>query len=292
MHGLSPGAIESYERAATGLLLPPGMAQKLGRHTFKEAGALNDPKLIWDRTERLLEQKRRNKVSADFDLDHWVDEAIHRRNELGDYQFGKTHEIARRLDARMANGYVECVAWQRASGTLFNTYTTAKRVILDTAIWSVPPNYLIPGRKMRIRVFGALSNIVTTPGLFNLQQRLGTIATPIAAFDTGNIQLNATAHTTLPFFADIITCSQVEGITTAGKLMGMCDISGIMITRTAGQTDDAQGVQELIAPATAPAQGTGYDSTINNFTDLGGGFTISNAGNGIQIHMYSLEILN
>lgn len=290
LHHLSPGAVEQYERAATGLYLAPGRAQQLGRHTFEQSGAINDPNELWEMTDQLLTRKKRNKRSSDFDLDFWLNEAVHQRADNPNFRLSQS--LRHRLDARMEAGYVNTVAWQRASGTLFNTYTTAKRVILDTAIWSSQPNYFTAGRTMRARVFGALSNIVTTPGLFNLQLRMGTIAAPIAAFDTGNIQLNATAHTTLPFFADIIIVAQVEGITTAAKWLGMCDISGIMITRTAGQTDDAQGVQELIAPATAPAQGTGYDSTINNFVDLASGFTISNVGNGIQIHKYSLEILN
>lgn len=292
MQLISAGAVESYERAATGLYLPPGRARELGRHTYQQAGAINDPRDLEERTDRLLTRKRRNKVSSDFDLDFWLNEAVQSRAAGFDDNGPKMRELAKRLDMRMAAGYVECVAWQRASGTLFNTYTTAKRVNLDTSIWSTPPNYMVVGRTLRARVFGALSNIVTTPGLFNLQLRAGPIATPIAAFDTGNVQLNATAHTTLPFFADIIIVAQVEGITTAAKWLGMADISGIMLTRTAGQTDDAQGVQEIIAPATAPAQGTGYDSTINNFLDLAAGFTISNAGNGIQIHKYSLEVLN
>jgi len=268
---VGPAAQAAYERTATNLFLPRGMARRLGRHTFDECGAINDHDELW-----------------------WLSKRLRARGDIVDFatDTSSLQALARRLNARNAAGYVECVAWQRASGTLFNTFTTAKRIILDTAIWSVPPNYLTIGRKIRVRVFGAISNIVTTPGLFNLQQRLGTIATPIAAFDTGNIQLNATAHTTIPFFADIILCAQVEGITTTAKLMGIADLSGLMLTRTAGQTDDVQGVQEIIAPATAPAQGTGYDSTINNFTDLAGGFTISNAGNGIQIHTYSLEILN
>jgi hypothetical protein len=282
---------DTYERAASGLYVKRETLRDSRRHTRLQAGAINDPVDLEERTDRLLTRKRRNKVSSDFDLDARLDDLVHSRR-TGFDDLSKMRELARRLDMRMAAGYVETVAWQRASGTLFNTFTTAKRVILDTAIWSVPPNYFVPGRKIRLRIFGALSNIVTTPGLFNMQYRLGTIATPIAAFDTGNMQLNATAHTTLPFFADIVLCVQVEGITTAAKLMGMADLSGIMLTRTAGQTDDAQGVQELIAPATAPAQGTGYDSTINNFSDVAAGFTISNAGNGIQIHTYSQEILN
>lgn len=264
-------AKEAYERAATGLFLPRGMARRLGRHTYDECGAINDPDHVWWLTRKL----QHDGYAEDFGTD------------TRDLQ-----ALARRLNARNASGYVECVAWQRASSAMFATFTTAKRVILDTAQWAVPINYLVPGRKMRVRIFGALSNIVTTPGLFNIQQRLGTIAAPIAAFDTGNIQLNATAHTTLPFFADIVLCAQVEGITTAAKLMGVGDVSGIMVTRTAGQVDDAQGVQEIIAPAGIPAQGIGYDSTIVNITDLAVGFTISSAGNGVQIHTYSLEILN
>jgi hypothetical protein len=282
---------DTYERAASGLYVKRETLRSTRRHTRLQAGAINDPRDLEERTDRLLTQKRRNRISSDFDLDARLNDFLH-RSRAGFDDHSRMREVAHRLDARMAAGYVECVAWQRASGTLFNTYTTAKRVILDTAIWSVPPNYMIPGRTLRSRVYGALSNIVTTPGLFNLQHRMGTIAAPIAAFDTGNIQLNATAHTTLPFFADIIIVAQVEGITTTARWLGMCDISGIMVTRTAGQTDDAQGVQEIIAPATAPAQGTGYDSTINNFSDLAAGFTISSAGNGIQIHKYTLEVLN
>lgn len=290
MHKLSPGAIDSYERAATGLYLAPGRAQQLGRHTFMQSGAINDHEQLWEMTDQLLTRKKRNRRTSDFDLDFWLDEVVHQRADNPSYRLSQS--LRHRLDIRMEGGFVNTVAWQRASGTLFNTYTTAKRVCLDTAIWSIPPNYMMPGRILRSRIFGALSNIVTTPGLFNLQHRMGTITSPIAAFDTGNVQLNATAHTTLPFFADIIIVAQVEGITTTAKWLGMADISGIMITRTAGQVDDAQGVQEVIAPATAPAQGVGYDSTINNFSDLAAGFTISNVGNGIQIHKYSLEVLN
>lgn len=283
---------ERFERSSTGLYVDRDTMRETRRLSWRQSGAINDPQDVWDMTERLQTRKRRNQVSADLDLDSRLDEFIYGQR-AGFDDHSRMRDLAKRLDARMAAGYVETVAWQRASGTLFNTYTTAKRVILDTANWSVPPQYLIPGKKLRLRIFGGLSNIVTTPGLFNLQFRLGVIATPIAAFDSGNIQLNATAHTLLPFFADIVVCAQVEGITTAAKLMGICDVSGIMITRTAGQTDDAQGVQEIIAPATAPAQGTGYDSTITNTNaDLAAGFTISNAGNGIQIHTYSLEILN
>jgi hypothetical protein len=42
----------------------------------------------------------------------------------------------------------------------------------------------------------------------------------------------------------------------------------------------------LQCPATAPAVGTGFDSTVANLLDFWAGFSISNAGNGVQIHQY------
>jgi hypothetical protein len=200
----------------------------------------------------------------------------------------KSIDIARKYGMKGALGYVECVATARASSALFTTFTTAKTVLDPTALWTMPANYLYVGRKMRIRVAGAISNIVTTPGLMNFQIKIGSVA----AFDTGNIQLNATAHTTLPFFLDISAVCQVVGSGTTAKLLGIGTAEGIMFTRTAGQTDDAQGMQTIVVPQTNPAQGTGFDSTIANIVDLWAGFTISNAGNGVRVDEYSLEFLN
>jgi len=197
-------------------------------------------------------------------------------------------DIARRHNMKAALGYVECVATVRASSTLFTTYTTAKSVIDPTGLWTMPANYLYVGRKIRVRVAGAISNIVTTPGLMNFQLKIGSVA----AYDTGNIQLNATAHTTLPFFLDISAVCQAVGSGTSAKLLGIGTAEGLMFTRTAGQTDDAQGMQTIVVPQTNPAQGTGFDSTISNIVDLWAGFTISNAGNGVRVDEYSLEFLN
>lgn len=197
-------------------------------------------------------------------------------------------DIARKYNMKAALGYVECVATARASSTLFTTYTTAKSVIDATGLWTMPANYLYVGRKIRVRAAGAISNIVTTPGTMNFQVKIGSVA----AFDSGAIQLNATAHTTLPFFLDISLVCQVVGSGTTAKMIGIGTAEGLMFTRTAGQTDDAQGMQTILIPQTNPVQGTGFDSTIANIIDFWAGFSISNAGNGVRIDEYSLEFLN
>jgi hypothetical protein len=45
-------------------------------------------------------------------------------------------------------------------------------------------------------------------------------------------------------------------------------------------------------PLTAPAVGTGFDSTVMNVVDLFATWGTSSASNSIQTHMYSLESLN
>ncbi len=185
--------------------------------------------------------------------------------------------------------YGETLITQPDAGTLFNTYTTAKRVINTDALYTLPANWCKIGRKLRVNMQGAISNIVTTPGLMNFQVIFGTIA----VYDSGNIQLNATAHTTLPFWAQIdLTCRAI-GDTASANFMGLGIFSGRMFTLTAGNTDaNNDHMPTIIAPATAPVVGTGFDSTIANIINLFVGFTISNAGNGIRIDQYELVALN
>jgi hypothetical protein len=185
------------------------------------------------------------------------------------------------------SAWQETLVTHQAAGALLATYTTAKSVINPQALWTMPAGFMRIGRMMRAFVSGGISNIVTTPGLLNFQMKFGSAV----VFDTGNIQLNATAHTTLPFWLDIMLTCRSVGNGTGATMMGLAQATGIMFTRTAGQTDDAQGMQTILAPATAPAVGAGFDSTIANIIDLWAGFTISNAGNGVQIHQYKLADL-
>lgn len=184
-------------------------------------------------------------------------------------------------------GWMELLAKQNASGTLFTTYTTSKTVINPDALWSMPANYLDVGRRFLISVQGGISNIVTTPGTITCEVKIGSVV----AFTTGAMQLSTTAHTTIPFWLDIYLTCQVIGSGTTAKFMGQ----GIMQSQTVNATAVADGTQThttLLAPNTAPALGTGFDSTVANTWDFWTGFSISNAGNGIQVQQYALYSLN
>ena len=182
----------------------------------------------------------------------------------------------------------EILQIQEQTGTSFGTFTTAKTVINPQALYVFPAGYFVPRKRIRITVAGSISNIVTTPGLIVFQVMLGSNI----VFTTGNIQLNATAHTNLPFSLVIDLTCRATGNGTNANFMGQGMITGVMVTKTAGQTDGANSETIINVPVTAPAVGAGFDSTIANILDFFAGFTISNAGNTVKIEQYMVEALN
>lgn len=188
-------------------------------------------------------------------------------------------------------GWNQTLVTQRTAGTLFNTYTTAKTVINQQDLYGFYANYFQVGSKLRVRVQGAMSNIVTTPGTVTFQVMLGSVV----AWTSGAVQLNATAHTTLPFRLDIDLTCQLTNTAVGGavaKLFGTGLLTGVMFTKTAAQTDGANTETVMMVPTTAPALGTAFDSTVSQILDFWVGFSISNAGNGVRIDQYDVEALN
>jgi hypothetical protein len=181
--------------------------------------------------------------------------------------------------------YVQSLTTQHAAGTAMNTYTTAKSVINAQALYTLPANFWTVGRFMDIQVEAGLSNIATTPGTVTFQVMMGTIV----AFTSGAMVLNDTAHTLLPINIDVrLTCRAV-GAGTSANLMGQMWIRGIQLTLTADQIDAANTSGVFAGPITAPAVGTGFNSTIANILDFWTGFSVSDAGNGITIHQYAVK---
>lgn len=184
--------------------------------------------------------------------------------------------------------FQETLINQGVPGTLFNTFTTAISVIPATSLLQLPPNYLTIGKQLRVTVLGGLSNIVTTPGTVTYQIMVGGIA----VWSSGAIQLNATAHTLLPFKLIVDLVVRAVGVTAAAQILGMGVLTGKHFTLTAAQVDAVNVPGAFMVPATAPAVGTGFDSTIANILDFFMGFSISDAGNGVQVAQYVVEALN
>lgn len=188
-------------------------------------------------------------------------------------------------------GWSQNVVSQRAAGTLFNTYTTAKTVINQQDLYGFYPNYWQVQQRMRVKANMAISNIVTTPGTITFQIMFGSIV----VWSSGAIQLNATAHTLLPAVLEVDLVCQLANTGVGGviaKLMGVGRLSGVMFTKTAAQVDGVNSETQMVVPVTAPALGTAFDGTISQILDFWAGFSISSSGNGIQMADYSVDLTN
>lgn len=182
----------------------------------------------------------------------------------------------------------ETLVAANVAGTLFNTYTTAKTVLPTGALVTLPANYWYVGRSMRMTILGAESHRVTGPDTMTFQFNLGAVA----AFSSGVINLTTTAHTTIPFKAEcIVTCRSI-GASTAATLIGQWLLWGQGFAMGASLADGVANTGWAMGPNTAPAVGTGWDSTATQNVDLFVAQSVSNAGNGVQIHQYLLESLN
>ena len=175
-----------------------------------------------------------------------------------------------------------------ASGAAFGTFTTAKTVLPVGCLVALPANWWYIGRVLRVTVQGGIGTLVTTPGTITFQHNIGAVA----AWSSGAVQLNATAHANLPFeLVTTLRCVSI-GASTSATLLGQAHLHGVMFTRTAAQVDQVNIGDSMMVPITAPAAGTGFDSTAAGTLDFFAGFSISNAANTIQIYQYIVEALN
>lgn len=180
----------------------------------------------------------------------------------------------------------QTLAQQTASGTLFNTFTTAKSVINPTELVTLPPNFLRVGSVLEIDALLGLSNIVTTPGTFAVQIMLGSVI----ALTSGNVQLSTTANTLSTVEVKVKVRVDAVGVSPNAKLIGRMKLTGLNPQLGSGVANPTVTDSTIIVPTT-PADGTGFDSTLSEILDFWVGFSSSQAGNGVQVFDYTVEMI-
>lgn len=176
---------------------------------------------------------------------------------------------------------------QQGDGTALNTSTTETGILLGQAKFTLPANFLQDtGQTLRMRAMGRISNIVTTPGTLTFRVKFGSIAVATS----GALALNVAAKTNVTWILDWDLTLRSPGSGTVATFMhsGQWQSESVIGSPAAG----AGGAASHLFPASAPAVGTGFDSTIANVIDLTAQWSISNAANSIQAHSYKLESLN
>lgn len=176
------------------------------------------------------------------------------------------------------------------AGTQYNTYTTAKSMLTSatsteasSGFITLPPNFFQRGSFLQIDFQAAVSNRVTGPDTFTIQVMVGAVI----AFTTGAITLTTTTHANIPIWGRISLECRTMGNGTLAALVGQSVITGQMLQQggTAG-ADSATLSNTIIMPNTAPAVGTGFDSTVANTLDFFVAQSVSNAGNGFRLDQY------
>jgi hypothetical protein len=183
-------------------------------------------------------------------------------------------------------------SWQQtlvtaqADGATLTNSTSATSLLPGAAKFTLPANLLQVGTAMRIRAAGRVSNIVTTPGTLTFAVLFGATS----AFSGGAMQLSTTAHTNVPWELEALLTCRTIGNGTNANLMGQARFFSQAANLSGA--DPTSGHSFLMAPNTAPAVGTGFDSTAAQQVDLLATFSIANSGNAITLHQYVLELLN
>lgn len=176
-------------------------------------------------------------------------------------------------------------------GTALNTSTTPTSIIPPAARLTLPSNFFsVIGKAIRITAWGRASTVTTTPGTLTLDCRLGTVASPIVVFNGGAMNLNVTAQTNATWRFEAELTARAIGSATAANLMGTAMFSSRILIGSAAVAAGYAG--NALLPDTAPAVGTGFDSTITNVVDFFATWSISNAANSIQVHQFVVESLN
>ena len=164
--------------------------------------------------------------------------------------------------------------------------TSAASIIPAAAKITLPNNWFQVGRALRLTLSGSLSCVATTPGTLTLDMRL----LAVVAFTTQAIPLNVTAKTTLPWYLQaILTCRSIVASTSATLMSCGFFLSETMVGSPAPATGGAGAV---CVPVTAPAVGTGFDSTASNTVDIYGKFSVNTATTQLTLNQYILEALN
>lgn len=187
--------------------------------------------------------------------------------------------------------WVETLMTAQVDGTALSNSTTPTSIIPAAARYTLPSNFFTEaGKTLLITASFRISTVVTTPGNITFDARLGTVATPIVVFNGGATALNVAAQTNATLELEMELVCRAIGNGTSANILG----TGKLISRAslnAPAVGTTTGVGVVLLPDTAPAVGTGFDSTITNVVDLFATFSVANAANSLTLHKYKLQSL-
>ena len=187
----------------------------------------------------------------------------------------------------MLNTWNSTLIASAADGAALTNTTTATSLLLGASKFLMPGGFLLfPGQKLRLYAAGRISTVVTTPGTLTLDFRVGSVV----AFNGGAISLNTTAQTNATWQLSMDLQVRAIGSGTTAQILGVGEFTSRAVIGSAAAASG--GVGTWLLPDTAPAVGTGFDSTASAYFDLFGTWSVANASNSITCHQFELVSCN
>ena len=168
------------------------------------------------------------------------------------------------------------------SVALANT-VTATSILHGSGVATLPAGALQISSLVKISLRGRISTVVTTPGTLTFDLRFGGVIIS----SLGALNLNATAQTNASWSLDLLAVIRALGTgSTANALVTGVFTSRALIGNAAAA---AGGVTSMVLPDTAPAVGTGFDSSVSQAVNVFATWSVANAANSVQTHQSLIE---
>jgi len=172
--------------------------------------------------------------------------------------------------------YQSLIKMQGAAGPVLSASVAQTSLLSGQAKFTMPAGFLESvNDKLWIRAYGKISTAASSPGTFAFFVNFGVIN----VFAGGASVTLATSATNLTWKLDIELDVLSVGSGTAATVLGCGELKSFALSA-------ATPVQLL--PASAPAAGTGFDSTTSFQVDLQGQWSVNSASNAITCFGYGL----
>jgi hypothetical protein len=179
-----------------------------------------------------------------------------------------------------SNSWNQTLITAQGDGSALSNSTTPTSILPAGARFNFPSNLWAVGNKFRINASGRISTAGASPGTLTLDTRLGASTVIFNGGASGTLAVSAT---NLTWDLKIDLTVRAIGASTSANVLG----TGVLITAALSAATPI-----LLLPTSAPAVGTGFDSTASNFIDLFATFSVASASNSITLHEYELVFCN
>lgn len=179
--------------------------------------------------------------------------------------------------------FQETLVAAQVAGTA-KTAIAAGTILDPSSVITLPAQYWQVGRSMRIKAFGQISCVVTTPGTCRFDVRLGGTV----VWDSQAINLNIVAKVNVGWTLEVVLTCRTIGSGTAATLAGQGFFASEAVIGSPLPTVGGSGIVMLPYNA-ATVVGAGFNSTAAATLDLFHTQTVATGS--INVQQYTVESL-